>query len=185
MHNFSLIKQRRAHKSKEKGFVLLLTMLIVSVILSISLSIFSLTIKEVQLSTFLRDSEKAFVAADRGLECVLFWDRILPTQSGGLQYTPFPTSTSYTAINISSVQCNTGSASVQLDDVGTTGWVVSALGATTGTTDFHLTFSDGTYVEVTVTKSGIDTSIISRGYHTSDISNERRTQRTILAQYNL
>lgn len=176
-------------KSREKGFVLLLTMIIISVIMSISLSIFTITIKEIVLSTFLRESEKAFTAADRALECVLFWDRALPTQPGGLQYTPFPTSTEWTnnSINMSTVTCNTGALSggdVRLDSLP--GWVFSGMTATTGSTGpFTITFSDGTSAEITVQKNDINTVIISNGYNTSVTTNTRRTQRTIVARYNL
>lgn len=176
-------------KSTEKGFVLLLTMIIVSVILSISLSIFTITIKEIVLSTFLRESEKAFTAADRALECTLFWDRALPTQPGGLQYTPFATSTAWSnsSINMSTVTCNTGASSggdVRLDSLP--GWAFRDMTPTSGTTGpFTITFSDGTSAEVTVQKNDIDTIVISNGYNTSVTTNTRRTQRTIVARYNL
>jgi hypothetical protein len=64
------------HTSKQTsgGYILLLSVLVVSIILAISFSIYSISIKEVILSSYLRDSQQAFAVADRGLECVLEWD---------------------------------------------------------------------------------------------------------------
>lgn len=58
----------------EGGFVLLFAALITSMVLAISLGIFSLIIKEVELSGASRESQRALYAADAGTECVLYWD---------------------------------------------------------------------------------------------------------------
>ncbi len=184
-HKFLLHKLPSPLVPKKGGFVLLLTMLIVSVILSISLSILSVTIKEVQLANFLRQSEKAFIAANRALECTLFWDRALPAPNpGALQYSPFATSSVWTAssLNMANVTCHNGAANVRLD---TLAWSVSNLTSTTGTTAFTITFSDGTSAEVRVEKISDDTIVTASGYNTSVVSNPRRTQRTLVARYNL
>lgn len=60
----------------QKGYVLLLAVLISSIILAMSLGVFAIALKEVTLSTFARDSVRAFAAASRGLECAMFYDRI-------------------------------------------------------------------------------------------------------------
>jgi hypothetical protein len=53
---------------------MLFAVLTSSVLLSIGLSIFSLTIKELALSSSGRESQAAFYAADSGIECGLYWD---------------------------------------------------------------------------------------------------------------
>lgn len=58
-----------------KGFALLLTLLVVAVLVSIGLSVLSLTIKQVRLASNARDSEAAFHAANAGLECAVYWRR--------------------------------------------------------------------------------------------------------------
>ena len=59
--------QKNYHAQKKKGgYILLLTLLIISILLAISLGIFAISLKETTLSSFLRDSEKALAAADRG-----------------------------------------------------------------------------------------------------------------------
>lgn len=60
-------------KSK-KGFAMLFAVLVSSVLLSIGVSIFNLTLKELVLSSSGRESQFAFYAADTGIECALYWD---------------------------------------------------------------------------------------------------------------
>ncbi len=62
------------HTSNNKGFALLFAVLISSVLLSIGISIFNLTLKELILSSSGRESQFAFYAADTGAECALYWD---------------------------------------------------------------------------------------------------------------
>lgn len=57
-----------------KGFAMLFAVLTSSVILSIGLSIFTLTLKELTLSSSVRESNFAFYAATAGYECALFQD---------------------------------------------------------------------------------------------------------------
>lgn len=59
---------------KSKGFALLFAVLAASVLLSIGLSIFNLTVKELSLSSYSRESQFSFYAADSGAECGLYWD---------------------------------------------------------------------------------------------------------------
>lgn len=61
-------------RGKQAGFTLLLATLAASIALSLGSSIFSITTKEIQLSSIGRDSQFAFYAADTAAECALFWD---------------------------------------------------------------------------------------------------------------
>ncbi len=65
---------------------MLFAVLTSSVLLAIGLSIFSLTIKELALSSSGRESQAAFYAADSGIECGLYWDisqQVFATSSDG------------------------------------------------------------------------------------------------------
>lgn len=59
----------------QAGFALLMTVLILGVVISITLSIISLSIKQTRLAADTTDSEIAFHAANAGLECVRHWRR--------------------------------------------------------------------------------------------------------------
>ena len=144
------------------------------------MGIYSLSIKEVILASFLKESSRAFGAADRGIECALYWDRTA-TQNG-MPYTIFATSTTYTTIPAAKLDTAVCDAT-RLDDPTAsptgTGWNVVATPAI-GTTQFTLTYPDGTCAELSVVKEGVTkTTIVSNGYNTCDASNARRTQRTI------
>ena len=179
--NHSISFKAVARTTKEGGYILLLTVLIVSIILAISFGIYALSIKEVILSSFLRDSQRAFSAADRGVECALYWDVSYPQNHE--PYTVFATSTAYvTPGAISEAVCD----GVHLNDVALTHWTVSGLTATQGVTDFSLSFSDGTYAEINVSKDSVSgTTIRVNGYNSQDMSNPRQTQRTIEVTTNL
>lgn len=61
-------------KKGEHGFTLLLSLLIASIVLSISLSVFGIIVREISLSTSARESRLAFYGANAGIECALYWD---------------------------------------------------------------------------------------------------------------
>jgi hypothetical protein len=62
----------RLHTS-DKGFALLLTLIISSVVLAIGLSILEISINQINLSSTARESEIAFQAAHAGVDCVWYW----------------------------------------------------------------------------------------------------------------
>ncbi|MDQ5901331.1 MAG: hypothetical protein QG580_46 [Patescibacteria group bacterium] len=61
---------------KDKGFVALFTVLLVSVILAMAVGIASISLKEIVLSSSASEGNKAFYAADSGIECALYFDKI-------------------------------------------------------------------------------------------------------------
>jgi hypothetical protein len=71
---FSFSYRHMHHVSSQRGFVILFAVLVSSILLSIGLGIFSITYKELLLSSSDRDSQVAFYAADTGTECALYWD---------------------------------------------------------------------------------------------------------------
>lgn len=166
--------------NSKKGYILLMAVLIVSIILAISFGIYALAIKDVILASYLKDSAKAFAAADRGVECALYWDRSTP--QNGRTYTLFTTSTQYI------IEPNGGAIrppicdAVQLNTLPS--WNAVNLTTDTGTTNFNLTFSDNSCAEITVFKEGSSTTtVVSNGYNTC-VPNMRKTQRTIQVQGN-
>jgi len=71
----------------KQGFVLLFAVLVTSIVMAISLGIFSLIIKELKLSGASRESQRAFYAADAGTECAFYWDiheRLFSTTTSNL-----------------------------------------------------------------------------------------------------
>ena len=60
--------------NKESGFVILFSILISTIILLMSAGIFRVAQKETILSSYSRESQIAFYAADAAVECALYWD---------------------------------------------------------------------------------------------------------------
>jgi len=59
---------------KNKGFVILFSILISSIILLMASGIYNIVQKQVVLSSYAKQSQKAFYAADAALDCALFYD---------------------------------------------------------------------------------------------------------------
>lgn len=66
-----------------KGFAMLFTVLIVSLILTIALSISNITYKQTILSGLVKNSQIAFYQADAGIECGLYFDVYEQSFTGG------------------------------------------------------------------------------------------------------
>jgi Tfp pilus assembly protein PilX len=60
-------------KKTQKGFTLLYSLLVISVVLMVTSSIFSILLKEMRLSAFGKASQIAYYAAETGGECALYW----------------------------------------------------------------------------------------------------------------
>jgi len=56
------------------GFTMLFAVLVSSVLLAVGVSIFNITIKELKISSAIRESQIAINAADAGRDCALYWD---------------------------------------------------------------------------------------------------------------
>ncbi|MDB5255146.1 MAG: seg [Candidatus Nomurabacteria bacterium] len=72
-----------AQFKKDKGFAMLFTVLVISVILSIALGISDLTFKQTLLSNSAKNSQLAFYQADSGVECAMYYDLTLGQLSHG------------------------------------------------------------------------------------------------------
>ncbi|MBT3282827.1 hypothetical protein HON59_02370 [bacterium] len=152
------LKNNKSLKSKA-GFAILYSVLIASILLSIGLAIFNLTIKELLLSSLGRDSQFAFYAADTGAECAFYWD---------FHADAFATS------SLSSIEC----AGNVIGNMGGGGYGVPST--------FTLDFSPEPYctiVSVTKYDAPARTVIEARGYNTCDSANPRRVERAIRATY--
>jgi hypothetical protein len=149
-----------------RGFTLLYSVLIASILLSIGLAIFNITLKEFTLSSLGRESQFAFYAADTGIECALYWD----TKNNAFDpAVPAPPP----------IDCN--NAPRTIDTAGSGGSIFIRR--------FEIDFgTDGPHcAKIVVTKdtsSGFTkTTVESRGYNTCVLTNPRRVERAIRATY--
>jgi len=167
------------HLPPNRGFAMLFSVLISSLLVVIGLSIFNITLKELTISTSARESQVAFYAANSGLECALYWD---------LQKGAFATSTDdISRATLISAVCN----GVTVNNT------VNPHNADSATTKFEFKINDpndlnGPCANVTVTKTPgsptaekMTTVIESRGKNICSASGrrvERGLKATIITQ---
>lgn len=174
-----------------RGFTLVLSILISSILLAMGFSLYTLSVKELRLERYLKDSERAYSAADRGMECALYWDRAYPYN--GLSWSTFPTSTMAIwrapsgAPWPAGITCDRGNGvQVRLTNAGAPFWTVTPIaGPPAGARmSFSITYTNGTCATVTVEKILDDTNITSDGYSDCNVNSPRRTQRTLYSYTN-
>jgi len=84
-------KENRTNKIVfTKGNTILLVLFIISIGSTIAASISTIAFKELVFSSFSVESQKAFYAADSGIECALYWDLKNPYGSLNSSGSPFP-----------------------------------------------------------------------------------------------
>ncbi len=177
-----------------RGFTLLLSILVISMVLSVALGITEIVLRENKLSVLVRDSEMAFHAADKGIDCALFYhisyDRT-PLPNGTytqMTYSPFATSSQTEYPNMASspgnemslVTCENGGGNARLDSL----WGIPVRTPTTARTNFRLNFSDGSCADVEVYNyvdaGGYErATITSEGYNVCSTTAPNRTLRVI------
>jgi hypothetical protein len=72
--NIINIKKTKKFLKSNTGFAMLFAVLTASLLLTIGISIFNISLKELTISTNTRESQIAFFAADSARECALYWD---------------------------------------------------------------------------------------------------------------
>lgn len=158
---------------RRRGFALLFAVLAVSVLLSISIAILNISLREVILSSFGRESQVAFYAADTGAECALYWSIkgafATSTDSGAAAGCPGP----------SQISINCGVFELTPN--------ISACDKTSAETDFSL--NNGVCADVIVKKKDLQqdgtvtTQIDSRGHNTCVQSNPTYVERGLKFNY--
>lgn len=155
--------------NSKRGFTLLLSVLISSLMLALATSIFTMLSQQLTISGISKESQFAFYAADTGVECALYWD---------LQEDAFATSSPY-----GSIDCNGESRSINSTTAGTK-----------EIRTFYLDFQPEPYcAKVKITKEGspVRTTIKAKGYNKGynrstgkcDKSYPRKLQRAIRIRY--
>ena len=173
------MKNQTTHSPK--GFALLFAVLVASVLLSIGMSIFNLTVKELLLSSSGRESQFSFYAADTGAECALYWD------FKGLYI--FATSTDNRVPSPASADCI--GQNININPTVTVDPV--SPNASSASTKFELIIpniqGENSCATVTVSKSFdsltqiMSTVVDSRGYNTCITTDPNRTERALRVSY--
>lgn len=155
----------------DKGYILLLSVLISGIVLAIGIGIANITLKGIILASVSKNSQFAFYAADSGGECALYWD----IDNGPFNDTVFATSSA-------SNPPTSGVICVGKDIAES--WIIDA-SPTSATTQFSLNLGNDRCTTIIVIKSdgGTNTIIESRGYNSCDVTFSRRVERGIRIRY--
>jgi len=147
----------------QRGFTLLIAVILSSVSLALALALLDVAYKQVTLALLAKQSQYAFAAADSALECALYWDQ----KRDAFNYT--------TALGSGSITC----ATLPLSSYST------AVASGVRTTIFSVQCpTGGTSATITVKKaSNADTQIFSNGYNSCAASDLRRVERGLKISY--
>jgi hypothetical protein len=148
------------NNSPERGFTLLIAVILSSVALSIGIALLDIATKQVVLSSSAKQSQVAFYNADRALECALYWDQ----KRNAFDYTT----------PMSEVSCGGASSTV------------SVSGSSPRIRSFAITCgTPGTTIASTTVYKSSDgsTFIYSSGFNTCDATNPRRIERGLKVTY--
>ena len=169
-------------KNHTAGFSLLLAVLVSSLIISVALGVFNLTLKESVLSAAGNESESALYAADSAIECAIYWDQ---SQVAGGNFNETGLAHSPTTIS-----CD--GASITLTTANNVVAGTNQNGNSTATTTINIGFTTPgvtklcAIADINKTKAAdnsISTFIAARGYNTCDVNNPRRVERGLYIRY--
>jgi hypothetical protein len=186
---------------KKNGFTIFFAVLVTSLALAIGLAIYDLTVRELDLSATVNQSQYAIYAADTGAECALYWDTHC-TASGCAVGSGFATSSNTnggTFPPASGLSCDgqdIAAAGMPPSPFGSppsgwTSWVVQS-NASSATTTFWLflgtpggNLATSSCAMVTVAKSGspTQTTVTAHGYNTCIVGGPTQLERALQVSY--
>ncbi len=146
-----------------RGFALVISVIITSVVLAVGIALIDIAYKQVLLSSSAKNSQYAFYNADSALECALYWDQ----KSNAFDYSA--------PLASGSITCDTRAISNYASNVS---------GARRVTTFDIPCATGGSSATITIYKqSSGSTDLYSNGYNTCDASNATRIERGLKARY--
>lgn len=150
------------HSLPQRGFTLLVAVILASVSLSLGLVLLDIAYKQIVLASSAKQSQAAFYNADAAMECALYWDQ---------QHNSF----GYDATS-ATLSCN--------ESAGITASFNQSANPRTRTFTLPCPAGAGTAGQVTITKAAdASTYIFATGYNTCDAENPRRIERGLKVTY--
>jgi hypothetical protein len=172
------------HLNKNKGFTLLFSTLVASLILVIAMAIANISLQQFLLSSAGRESQRAFYYADTGIDCAQYYDRKSP---GGFNF-PTPDDKDSTGPIDCGADLVSGEPTITSTNSNNTGTTTSIYKINPSDTCDSEAKRRNPSFEIQVEKGKVRedvyfTIIRARGYNTCDINNPRRVERGLLIRY--
>lgn len=176
-------KKKQNHIKSDAGFAVLFAVLLASFLITLGISIFSISLKEIQIATSVRDSQIAYYTADSARECALYWDVKVGSFPACLTSTCLPSDipSSPSTSTTPTITCNGVPFTLAFSKIGST---YSAIG--NNFFQSSSTSSSTPVADISISKTfdinRIVTTIIARGHNTSILG--RRVERGISQTHN-
>lgn len=151
------------HHTPQRGFTLLIAVVLAAVVLAIGMALLDIAYKQVSLASTAKNSQFAFYAADAALECALYYDQKLA------HFPRFP-STAQPA----PIYCTGQSITVNPP--------TAANGLTTTTFTIPCAGGNNAFVQVSKSAAG-NTTIYAYGYNLCNTADPRRIERGLKVIY--
>jgi Tfp pilus assembly protein PilX len=184
MHIYS--KKRKIFFMKSnKGFAVLFSVLLASFLITLGISIFSISLKEIQITTSVRDSQIAYYIADSARECALYWD----VKQGAFPACLDSSCSTVSASTTPTITCNGNPITLTFVKNGLAYSTYNASNMSNIVTNFFIassTSSSTPVADIMIKKEFISpnvvTTIEARGHNTSILG--RRVERGIRQTHN-
>lgn len=172
---------------KTKGSTVYIALLLMSIMLVISSELAGTAFNQTRFSDYSTQSQNAFYAADRGIECALYNDYKQYSSNAPAQWSAFPYAASGSQVE-KSIVCENVPGGTTASLTGATSTFYIKLGP--GKNDPCSYVSVGKYLDAS---NNIRTMIVAKGYNGSDpvpsntkctpYAGQRIVERTLVAQY--
>lgn len=163
--------------SKIKGYAILFTVVVVSVISLIAIGLTNTSYKQLILSSVAKDSHLAFFQSDTATECALYLDNRLDMQVGGNPITATPVNWKC-GINADGTDYTLG-AYVDSSGGGTTQYKLNAIAGN----DAGMLSSATPCFKIDIDKKSNGTKVSAYGYNVCDANSLRKVEREIDVNY--
>jgi hypothetical protein len=160
---FKKIKNLK-YKNQKKGVALVIALAVTSLLLSLSVSMSNIVLRQTRITNINNESKPAFYIADSAMECAVYYDTLAIVDGGVNTNKDFDESIfglGSVAYANSKIKCGPGTSGgkpIRLSkDTSIPGTV---------TTNFDIDYGDNKCAKVEVKRTNIQTWITTRGYNT-------------------
>jgi Tfp pilus assembly protein PilX len=162
-------------QEKQKGFTLLVSIIVTSILLLISFVVANVALKQLVLAYTGQESQYSFYNADSGVECAMYWD----LKNGG--------GSAFATSSTGAISCNNVNITTNSQVVHTIPNQYSRIGGPgpDAVSIFEIQYIRGCAIVQVTKQSNNQTLIESRGYNTScgDTTSDRKFERGIKILY--
>lgn len=151
-------------KKNKKGVSLVIAVTTMTLLLSVSLSVSNIVLRQIKINTLTNNSKPAFFIADSAMECAMYYDTLfIPDPNDNTKNLNSDFSTSIFGITNTddflknNIKCGIGDILKPVKDISNPDKVIST---------FDINYGDHC-AKVTVDRTEAQTSITARGYNTT------------------